>query len=227
MIELRWLGQSGFLLRHGERHLLVDPYLSDSLTRKYADTDTPHDRIAPRIAAPEELAFVDGILATHGHTDHLDAETLAPIEASLVCPAGIVELARERSGREPIAISEGETTELAGFTIEAVPAAHPGDHCLGYVIEAGGFRVYHSGDTTWLDPGVRGVDVALLPINGKLNNLDGAEAARLAQLVEAGLAVPMHYGMFELNTASPELFASECERLGQPYRVLELGEWLR
>jgi len=184
-------------------------------------------RISPRAAAPEELAFVDGVLATHGHTDHLDAETLAPIDAPLVCPRGIVALARERSGRDPIAIAEGEAIELAGFVVEAVPAVHPGDHCVGYVIAADGYRVYHSGDTTWLDPGVRGVDVALLPINGKLNNLDGAEAARLAQLVEAELAVPMHYGMFEFNTASPDLFVAECERLEQPYRVLELGDWLR
>ena len=94
--------------------------------------------MAPRVVAPEELAFVDGVLATHGHTDHLDAETLAPIDAPLVCPAGIVELARERSGREPLTLAEGESLELAGFRIEAVPAVHPGDHCVGYVISADG-----------------------------------------------------------------------------------------
>ena len=35
----------------------------------------------------------------------------------------------------------------------------------------------------------------------------------------------MHYDMFEFNTADPrELFIPECERLGQPYRVLRAGE---
>ncbi len=62
-----------------------------------------------------------------------------------------------------------------------------------------------------MDPGVRGVDVALVPINGKLGNLDGPEAARLARTVEAALAVPCHYGMFEFNTASPDAFAAECD----------------
>ena len=38
---LWWLGQSGFLLKRDDRFLLVDPYLSDSLTKKYADTETP------------------------------------------------------------------------------------------------------------------------------------------------------------------------------------------
>ncbi len=110
-----------------------------------------------------------------------------------------------------------------GFGIEAVPALHPGDHCVGYVIAAGPYRLYHSGDTAAIDPGVRGVDVAFVPINGRLGNTDGPEAARLAQTVGAALAVPCHYDMFEFNTASPAAFAAECDRLGQPYRVLRNG----
>ena len=186
-----WLGQSGFLIGHEGRHLLVDPYLSDSLTAKYEGTETPHVRMHPRVVAPEQLAFVDVVLSTHGHTDHLDGETLRAIGAPLVAPAGIVELARERSGGEVTAISEGETIEVGGFRVEAVPAVHHGGHCVGYVIEAGLRRLYHSGDTTWVDPGVRGVDIAFLPINGKLGNLDGPEAARLARRVAAALAIPV------------------------------------
>ena len=164
------------------------------------------------------------MLSTHGHTDHLDGETLRAIGAPLVAPAGIVELARGRSGGEVTAISEGETIEVGGFRVEAVPAVHHGGHCVGYVIDAGTSRLYHSGDTTWVDPGVRGADIAFLPINGKLGNLDGPEAARLAHSIAAALAIPCHYDMFEFNTASPDAFGAECERLGQAYRVLQLGE---
>jgi L-ascorbate metabolism protein UlaG (beta-lactamase superfamily) len=221
-----WLGQSGFLIGSEGRHLLVDPYLSDSLTEKYEGSDTPHVRMKPRIVAPEWLAFVDAVLSTHGHTDHLDGETLRAVGAPVVAHAGIVELARERSGGEVTPISEADPVEVAGFAVEAVPAEHPGEHCVGYVISTGSWRFYHSGDTAWIDPGVRGVDVAFLPINGKLGNLDGPEAARLARTVEAALAVPCHYDMFEFNTASPDAFVAECERLGQHYRVLELGERL-
>ena len=221
-----WLGQSGFLLGCEGRHLLVDPYLSDSLTAKYEGTETPHVRMRPRVVAPEQLAYVDVVLSTHGHTDHLDAETLRAVGAPVVAPARIVELARERSGGEVTGVSEGETVEAAGFRVTAVPAEHPGEHCVGYLIEAGDHRLYHSGDTAWVDPGVRGVDVAFLPINGKLGNLDGPDAARLAQTVGAALAVPCHFGMFEFNTATPDAFVAECERLGQPYRVLGLGERL-
>ena len=35
-LSIWWLGQSGFLVQWQGRHLLFDPYLSDSLTVKYA-----------------------------------------------------------------------------------------------------------------------------------------------------------------------------------------------
>jgi L-ascorbate metabolism protein UlaG (beta-lactamase superfamily) len=224
--RLWWLGQSGFLVQFEGRHLLIDPYLSDSLTRKYAETETPHVRITRRVVEPERLVFVDAVLSTHGHGDHLDAETLRAIGAPVVCPSGIVELANERSGIEPVGLAEGEVAGIAGFRIEAVPAEHPGNHCVGYVVSAGERRIYHSGDTTWVEPGVDGVEVAIVPINGKLGNLDAAEAARLAHQAGAKVAVPCHFDMFEFNTTTPDAFVAECERLEQPYRLLQNGERL-
>lgn len=41
---LWWLGQSGFLFKWRGDYLLIDPYLSDSLTQKYAGTDKPPRR---------------------------------------------------------------------------------------------------------------------------------------------------------------------------------------
>ena len=225
-LHVWWLGQSGFLLLHDGAHLLIDPYLSDALTRKYAATETPHVRMTRAVIVPERLGFVDVVLSTHAHGDHLDEETLRAIGAPVVAPTGTAELARDRSGSEVTGVSEGESVTVTGFRIEPVPAVHPGDHCVGYVVTAGPHRLYHSGDTTWVDPGVRGVDLALVPINGKLNNLDGAEGARLAHQVQAALAVPCHYDMFEFNTADPEAFVAECDRLGQPYRLLRNGERL-
>jgi L-ascorbate metabolism protein UlaG (beta-lactamase superfamily) len=46
-----WLVQSGFLLQWQDVHVVLDPYLSDSLTRKYSHTDTApcsDDRIGNR-----------------------------------------------------------------------------------------------------------------------------------------------------------------------------------
>src|SRR5688500_17275535 len=74
-VSLWWLGQSGFLLKHGNRVLAFDPYLSDSLTRKYEKTDKPHVRMSEIVVRPERLDFVDVVTSSHNHTDHLDADT--------------------------------------------------------------------------------------------------------------------------------------------------------
>jgi L-ascorbate metabolism protein UlaG (beta-lactamase superfamily) len=106
---------------------------------------------------------------------------------------------------------------------------------LGYVLQFGGWSIYHSGDTVRYEGMAEklrlfSVDVALLPINGRAperripGNLFGGEAAQLAKDIGAKLAVPCHYEMFEFNTASPEEFIRECQRLGQPFQVLPCGE---
>ena len=76
-LHIWWLGQSGFLLQYNGSHLLFDPYLSDSLSKKYAHTDKPHERISERVIAPEKLTVIDVVTSSHNHTDHLDSDTLA------------------------------------------------------------------------------------------------------------------------------------------------------
>jgi L-ascorbate metabolism protein UlaG (beta-lactamase superfamily) len=253
-LHLWWLGQSGFLLAHRGRHILLDPYLSNSLTTKYANTDKPHVRISRRVIDPGRLDFIDVVTSSHNHTDHLDAETLRALDAantnmSIICPAANVAFAAERLGFPPARFTPIDVAgnvnpdtrwiSFAGFT--AIPAAHEsleidehGRHrYVGYVVTFGGRQIYHSGDTVrypGLAEAVRAVgaiDLAILPINGKLGNMNGVEAARLAKDIGAKLVVPCHYNMFEFNTAQPrEHFVPECERIGQPYRVLELGERL-
>lgn len=245
-LHLWWLGQSGFLVCHRGACLLFDPYLSDSLTRKYAHTDKPHVRMTERVVDPARLGVVTAVTSTHTHTDHLDAETLSPLlhaapAAKLILPAANVGFAGQRLGAGAAArfvpLADGETATVGAFTIEAVPAAH--EQCApefaGFVVSVGPFRIYHSGDTV-LFPGLVerlrpfAVDVALLPINGRAperrvsGNLDGPESARLAHDIGARWVVPCHYEMFEFNTASPDSFVAECARLGQPHVVLRAGQ---
>src|SRR5688572_11889725 len=130
--HLWWLGQSGFLVKWGERHLLFDPYLSDSLTKKYAGTDKPHVRMTELVVRPQRLDFIDVITSSHNHTDHLDAETLVPLLAASPSVAMIVAeanraFAAERLGVAPgrlVGLDDGDMATVAGFEIEAVPAAH-------------------------------------------------------------------------------------------------------
>ena len=250
-LHLWWLGQSGFLFQWEGRHLLTDPYLSDSLTKKYAGTDKPHVRMTERVVAPEKLAFIDVVTSSHNHTDHLDGETLRPLihanpDIRLMIPEANREFVAQRlqvNPRMPLGIDDGTSASAAGFRLTGVASAHeelerdPQGRCkfLGYIVELGPWKIYHSGDTVWYE-GMTGrlqpwaPDVALLPINGRSperrvpGNLNGCEAANLAKDIRARLVIPCHYEMFEFNTASPDEFVAEAQRLGQPCRVLKCGE---
>jgi L-ascorbate metabolism protein UlaG (beta-lactamase superfamily) len=252
-LHLWWLGQSGFLVQWQNRHMLFDPYLSDSLTLKYAATDKPHVRMTERVIAPERLNFIAVVTSRHNHTDHLDPDTLAPLlrvnpSIELVIPEANRKFVADRLGvviEMPRGLDEGRSHTFAGFTIHGFPASHPlfdkdewGRHrCLGYIVEAGPWTIYHSGDTKLFDTMAsslrnRRIDVALLPINGDqpgrkvAGNLDGQEAATLAHAIGAKIVVPCHFDMFEFNTASPAPFIKRAQELGQPYRILRGGERL-
>jgi L-ascorbate metabolism protein UlaG (beta-lactamase superfamily) len=246
-----WLGQSGFLIKWAGKHLLLDPYLSDSLTKKYAATNKPHVRMTELVIDPARLDFVNIVTSSHNHTDHLDAETLMPLMQSnlnlkMVIPEANRTFVAERIKCEPgwpIGLVASQSIEIQGFKITAVPAAHEAidkdaqGRCLylGYVVQFGGFTIYHSGDTVLypeMAPLLRPfeVDLALLPINGRdpkrgvAGNLDCVEAAALGKAIEAQYVVPCHYDMFEFNTADVRVFEKEAKKKKQGYKVLRNGE---
>jgi len=250
-LHIWWLGQSGYLVQWQGQHLLLDPYLSDSLTHKYATTDKPHIRMTARVIAPEKLDFIDVVTSSHNHTDHLDAETLLPLRRvnpalRMVIPEANRAFVADRLGidpAQPTGVDAGESVSVGAFQFHGVPAAHEqieqdaaGHHkYLGYIVQVGPWTIYHSGDTVMYNGMVEQlrpwpIDVALLPINGRAperrvaGNLDGPEAAQLAKTIGAKVVIPCHYEMFTFNTASPADFVATAERIEQPYRVLRAGE---
>lgn len=233
-MHIWWLGQSGFLIQIAGKNLLIDPYLSDSMTEKYAGTDTPRDRITGLIVDPAELSFVDVVLSTHAHLDHLDPGTLPQVlagDAAFVCAAGSEHIAEERAGRKPdAALGIGDTATFGEFIIHAVPAYHEGaPEAVGYVIRSGAYAIYHAGDSRRVEGmaeavAPHGADIAIVPINGQNGNMNGADAARLAYEAGAFIAIPCHYEMLTNNTATPSRFVAECVRIGQEYRLLTVGE---
>jgi len=249
--QLWWLGQSGFLLHWQGRHLLLDPYLSDSLTRKYADTDKPHVRMTELAVDPARLDFIDVVTSSHNHTDHLDADTLVPLlhvnpKLIVVVPTANRAFAAKRlnvpeSRLTPI--DDGQQIEAAGFQMHAVAAAHEEldrDEqgrlkYLGYVVQFGPWTIYHSGDTVRFSGMAErlrawSIDLALLPINGSLpqrrvaGNLWGREAVELARDIGARCVIPCHFEMFEFNTVTPDEFLQRAHQLGQPHAVLACGQ---
>jgi L-ascorbate metabolism protein UlaG (beta-lactamase superfamily) len=248
-LHLWWLGQSGFMLKQAGAFVLIDPYLSDSLTLKYASTDKPHVRMTERCIAPERLGFVKLVLSSHQHTDHFDEATLSALgDYTLLTPAALESKAKQRLPREGIewiGVSEHDHIERHGWVIRPLAAAHNEivrdeigrSHYLGFIAQRNGITIYHSGDTLWHEELLPSLlehkpDIVLVPINGNkperrvAGNLNGTEAAALAKACGAKLAVPHHFDMFEFNTESPDEFVTACARLHQPQRVLRCGERL-
>lgn len=248
-----WLGQSGYLLQWKNQRALIDPYLSDSLTKKYAATNKPHVRMSERVVDPSLLKGIQVVSSSHNHTDHLDAETLLPVfhnnpQAAFIIPEANRNFVAERLTCEqsfPIGLSDGKSVTIGHFTFHGIPAKHneidrdENGNCryMGYVIEFGEWKIYHSGDTLWFPEMINLLkpfhpDIALLPINGNdpsrgvAGNLNGTEAAELAKAIHTPLVIPCHYNMFYFNTASPDEFVQKAQSIDQPYQVMELGEKL-
>ena len=238
-IELFWLGQAGFLLRARHLALVIDPYLSDSLARKYAGTATPHERMMPAPVSPDALRGLDFVLCTHRHTDHMDPETLVPLLAAndgalLIAPrataARLVEIGID--GDRVRLVNAGDVLALGhGMQLRALASAHEelarddnGDYpFLGYALTQNGLTVYHSGDCIPYD-GLRDAvaalhaDLALLPVNGRraeltargiAGNFTPCEAAALCAAAGIPNLIAHHFGMFAFNSADPDVACTE------------------
>lgn len=161
----------------------------------------------------------DLILITHAHDDHLqpdEIERLSSPDTKVVAPRDV---AKELSG-DVTAVAPGESHEVAGVRFETVPAynvaeerleMHPrSNNWVGYVIELGGRRYYHAGDTDAV-PELESLtaDVAMVPIGGTYT-MDVPEAAGLVKAMRPQLAVPMHYGFVVGSPSDADRFEKEA-----------------
>ncbi len=188
-LRLYWLGQAGFVVDVDGYRLVIDPYLSDTLSEKYKGTARPHVRLMQAPVQPEQIGFVDLVLCTHAHTDHMDPGTLKPLlaanpSASMIAPRAMRQQAIDRSGLGDdrlICVNAGESlSPLPGLSIVPTASAHESLETdaqgnfrfLGYVISAVAARLWHSGDCIPY-PGLEGdvafhrPDIVLLPVNGR------------------------------------------------------------
>lgn len=249
-IHVWFLGQSCFLIKWNGFGLLLDPYLSDSMTRhqKGGHAFTRHSEQA---VDPVHLSGVDLVTCCNAQPDHLDAETILSLRAAnpqmkLVAPQGIASSTEKILGPSapPIIPVNGGTYVKSGpFEVHAIHAANPefrqdeGGNSLdlSYIIAFGPFAIFHAGDTLWHKALVKEVrrwpvNLAFLPINGKEGesengyNMNGFESAAFAKAISTSLAVPCHFDMFNEGNTSPEEFETCCDRLHQRYRILELGQ---
>lgn len=218
-MRISWLTQGGFLFAHDGRRLVIDPYMSDSLEAKGIK------RLAP-FPLPLKALKPDALLCTHDHLDHLDPASVQMIAGAYpdCILAGSANAHRHflqlglEAGRCRL-LRVGELAALAGFDLLPVAARHSDREAIGVKITAGGKRVYLSGDTEYDEgladnPALKGLDLVLICINGRLGNMNLDEALKTVKALRPETALPMHYGLFAENTADPRPFIRECLEAG-------------
>ena len=209
-MDIRFLGHAAFALEHDGKTVLIDPFLTGN----------------PKAAASADEVSADAILLTHGHGDHygdtvdIAKRTGAPVVA-------IVEIAGEiaEEGVETFNPNIGGTVEFDWGSVRLTPAWHTSTTPkgtvsipAGLVIEIGGKRIYHLGDTGLFSdlalPKRRGhIDVALMCIGGHFT-MDRFDAVVAAELVGAGQIIPCHYDTFPPGETDAQAFKSDVQNAG-------------
>ena len=143
----------------------------------------------------------DLILITDDVGHHLDPKAIARVRKP---GAPVVTAANGRKlVPDGIVMSNGETREIAGITIEATAAYdikpgepyHPKGEANGYIVTLGGKRIYVAGVTECV-PEVRGaknIDVVFFAINVPLERMEPATAIDCLTAMKPKVVYPYHY----------------------------------
>ncbi len=235
------IAHASVLLDFGNAKVLTDPWFSEKAHFHHGE---------PLAMSMDQLPKLTAIVASHAHYDHFDIDTLKryPDKAVpfFVGPA-MVDAARAAGFTNVRELQPWEAATVGPLTITAAPAAHRVPE-ITFVIQANGSTVYFGGDSK-LIPELRelpkrfpSIQLALLAINGlgvlgEQVVMNAEEAAELAGLLGAEVAVPMHYRFkgswftdsFILSyNGTPARFLDAVKKVAPAtqVRVLEPGEVL-
>jgi L-ascorbate metabolism protein UlaG (beta-lactamase superfamily) len=150
-----------------------------------------------------ELPSPDLILITDVHGDHFNAATLkaVTVEKTLIVAPPAVSLPAELL-QKATRLANGESKELLGLKVEAVPAYnltpdrqrfHAKGRGNGYLLSLGGKRVYLSGDTEDIPEmtALKNIDVAFVCVNLPYT-MDVEQAARAVREFRPKVVYPYH-----------------------------------
>lgn len=173
------------------------------------------------------LPKADLLLITDSHGDHFDLKAIEAVRhAGTIIIAPPVVAAKLAGART---LRNGESTEVVGFGIEAVPmynvkrgpaegqVYHEEGRGNGYILTWGGFRLYISGDTE-VTPEMRAlkdIGAALVCMNLPYT-MPPEEAAAGVKAFRPKVAIPYHY-----RGSDTQAFAKALQGSGIEVKLLD------
>ena len=209
-MKIKFLGQSGYIIKSNNSQIIIDPYLSDSVNRAAGRA-----RMLPIPLNPNEISC-DAVICTHNHLDHLDPDTVSKIPTGqffITTNEGKGTLAA-LGINNVAALNIGDSIKVGDFEITAVFADHTVE-AFGLIIRAENKTLYFSGDTLYneklFEISKYKPDITFICINGRLGNMNIKEAIVTAEKIGAEINIPNHYDMFESNSENPRLFSENIK----------------
>lgn len=209
-MKIKFLGQSGYIIKTEKTEIMIDPYLSDSVNRVAG-----RPRTLPIPINPQNISC-EAVICTHNHLDHLDPDTVTQINNEqffITTNEGKTEL--NKLGKEQVvSLNIGESTIVGDIEITAVFADHTVE-AFGLIVKAENKTLYFSGDTLYneklFDIAKYHPDITFICINGRLGNMNVKEALMTAKKIGAKINIPNHYDMFASNSENPRTFTNQIE----------------
>ena len=226
-MKVTWLGQAGFLFTCGDKTIIVDPYLSNSV-----------EKVEPKNfrRKPIDDSFLkikpDFLIFTHDHLDHYDPDSAEVYLASdkkmtVLCPTSVWQKARANgNGHNYVQFNRYSEWSDGDLRFSALKAEHSDAYAIGVIIEelSTKTKFYVTGDTLYnkevLSDLPDDLYAIFLPINGVGNNMNATDAARFAKASGAKKCVPIHFGMFD--ELDPRSFVCPGRVIPEIYKEIEL-----
>lgn len=216
-ITLTYLGHSGFLVSDGTHTLAIDPFLTGNPVAKHS----------------QEQIDCTHIALTHGHEDHFgDTIPIARRTGATVIAAWEICTYLNEEGvdkTEPgnpggkVKTPFGWVAFTQAFHSSSYKGRYMGMPC-GLVVNIGGITLYHCGDTAlFSDMKMLGQfynpHIAMIPVGDRFT-MDPVMGAKAAELIQAQVAIPIHYKTFPPLTKDISAF----KPTGVDVKVMEPGE---